>query len=267
VEAVRAALAALELHSVATGWRTAAVVTCPPDRLVELCRRAASLGLAAQPYDLRRRPLHGESPGQRQHRSDQPFTFEVVIGRPPVIAGLDRKLESASERARLLGAPECCADFAANAGKHRWIDATWPMAIASAPCRNLVVEASANPRSNICLRPLGVFPVFHAPCSFECPETKARASSLAELGRSIDLGPEMDWLEDILSWPTLWSALHGLAEVKNPILRMVTTTDATGERIEIRLRSHRSPLEGARGIRFPYRDDAAATAFPLRVAR
>jgi hypothetical protein len=268
VEAVRAALTALELHSVATGWRTAAVVTCPPDRLVELCRRASSLGLAAQPYELRQRPLHGEPSDQPQHRSDRPFTFGVVIARPPAIAGLDRKLASAWERARLVGAPDCCADFAANAWKDRWIDTTWPMAMASAPCRDLVVEASSNPRSNTCLRPLGVFPVFHAPCSFECPATQARAAHLAELGRSIGLGQEMDWLEDILSWPTLWSALHGLAEVKNPILRMVTTTDATGERIEIRLRSHRSPLERARGIRFPYRDAPATTAvFPLRVAR
>lgn len=262
LEAVRSALSTLELHSVATGSRTAALQICGPDRLVDLCRRASSLGLAAQPFDRRQFPLHGEPSEQSGYRPDRPFTFAVIVARPQQLTGLDEKLDAPLERANLLGAPGCCAGFLAETCGNGWLDPTWPMALRSGSSRDLVVDLPAHPGANTFLRPLGLYPVFHAPCSFECPETLARARSLLELGHSIDLGQEMNWLEEILSWPTLWSALHGIAEVKNPVLRLVTTTDATGEKIEIRCRSERYPLEGARGIHFPYRDGAGTTPSP-----
>jgi SAM-dependent methyltransferase len=63
----------------------------------------------------------------------------------------------------------------------------------------------------------------------------------------------MEWLLDMLSWPVEWSALHGIAEVRTPILKISTATDATAERLEVRRQGEGYPEEGARGLHFPYR--------------
>jgi hypothetical protein len=257
MEAVAAALSALELESVAAGARAAAISICPAEGLADLCQRAAARGLAIHPCERRR--FAGRS-----------VMFDVVVARPQRIPGLGDAVESARTRASLIGAPACCAEFLAATEKDGWLDSTWPAALRSGPSHDLVVQVSAGSSVNTLLRPLGVYPVFHAPCAFGCRETLASARGLLELGRSIHLEQEMEWLDEILSWPTLWSSLHGLAEVKSPILRMVTTTDATGERIEIRCLSDRYPAERASGIRFPYRDGGGstlATAVPLQIRR
>jgi hypothetical protein len=63
---------------------------------------------------------------------------------------------------------------------------------------------------------------------------------------------EMEWLEDILSWPAEWSALHGIAELKTPILKMTTRAEATAWKDVVRWNGSRYPDEGARGVNFPY---------------
>ena len=63
----------------------------------------------------------------------------------------------------------------------------------------------------------------------------------------------MDWLLDILSWPTEWSALHGIAEIKTPVLKGSVRTDATPNKYVVRRKGDTFPLEGAQGLNFPYR--------------
>jgi len=257
-EAVAGALATMELRSVAEGFRAAALRACAADGLVDLCRHAAALGLVAHPFDRRQLPLAGEPSAQFHYRPERPFAFAVLVTKRADLARLQEEIEDPSSRASLLGAPACCAGFVAEACRDGWLDPTWPMALKSGPLRDLVVDLASNPGSNTLLRPIGIYPVFHSPCSFGCPETVALWRGLGDLGRGAGLAEEMSWLEEILSWPTLWSALHGIAEIKNPVLRLVTTTDATGEKLEIRTRSDRYPTEGARGIHFPYRDASCA---------
>ncbi|WP_420399618.1 hypothetical protein [Flagellimonas sp.] len=60
------------------------------------------------------------------------------------------------------------------------------------------------------------------------------------------------WFE-ILSWPVEWSALHGIAEVKTPILKMIYNTDSTGTKYTIRLNSNTYPQNGLNGLLFPYK--------------
>jgi SAM-dependent methyltransferase len=73
------------------------------------------------------------------------------------------------------------------------------------------------------------------------------------LGREIGYRTEMDWIEEILSWPVSWSALHGIAEVKTPILKASTRSDATAREFVVRRHGHRTPAEAATGLRFPFR--------------
>jgi hypothetical protein len=63
----------------------------------------------------------------------------------------------------------------------------------------------------------------------------------------------MDWLPEILSWPIEWSALHRIAEIKTPVLKAFTRTDATPCKDTVRRQGDSYPLEGIRGLNFPHR--------------
>jgi 2-polyprenyl-3-methyl-5-hydroxy-6-metoxy-1,4-benzoquinol methylase len=100
---------------------------------------------------------------------------------------------------------------------------------------------------------MGPRTVPHLPCSFSCQATVAFADTLMAFGRGSGHGAEMDWLEEILSWPAQWSALHGIAEVKTPVLKASTRTDATAHEFIVRRHGHRLPAETAAGLGFPFR--------------
>jgi hypothetical protein len=63
----------------------------------------------------------------------------------------------------------------------------------------------------------------------------------------------MDWIEEILNWPASWSALHGIAQVKTPVLKVSTRTDATAHEFIVRRPGRRMPAEAAAGLSFPFR--------------
>jgi hypothetical protein len=63
---------------------------------------------------------------------------------------------------------------------------------------------------------------------------------------------EVGWIKQILSWPVEWSALHGIAEVKSPIIKIATRTDSTASKYVVRWTGTDYPDEGAVGLRFPY---------------
>jgi hypothetical protein len=60
----------------------------------------------------------------------------------------------------------------------------------------------------------------------------------------------------VLSWPVEWSGLHGIAEIKTPVLKISARTDATAEKYTVRWSGTGYPDEGATGLRFPYRAPA-----------
>ena len=63
----------------------------------------------------------------------------------------------------------------------------------------------------------------HLPCSFDCKET----AQIGEKNLSLLSSEAKDIGLEILSWPIEWSALHGVAEIKTPILKVSTRTDVT----------------------------------------
>jgi hypothetical protein len=81
--------------------------------------------------------------------------------------------------------------------------------------------------SNILLQSLGIRAAPHSPCSFDCRETVRLAEDLAAVAAASGYGEEYGWLSSILSWPVEWSALHGIAEIRTPIVKLCTPTDAT----------------------------------------
>jgi MoaA/NifB/PqqE/SkfB family radical SAM enzyme len=63
----------------------------------------------------------------------------------------------------------------------------------------------------------------------------------------------MDWLSEMLSWPFEWSSLHGIAEIRTPILKIAATTDAAAHKHTVQCKGDSYPEEGAAGVVFPYR--------------
>ena len=53
-----------------------------------------------------------------------------------------------------------------------------------------------------------------------------------------------------------WSGLHGIAEIKTPVLKISARTDATAQKYTVRWSGTGYPDEGATGLRFPYRAPA-----------
>ena len=68
-------------------------------------------------------------------------------------------------------------------------------------------------------------------------------------GRVIE---ELGWFRSLTRWPVAWSALHGIAEVRTPVLKLATNTDPTAERLDVRLHSDQAVERAAAGVTFPY---------------
>ena len=135
------------------------------------------------------------------------------------------------------------------------MDTTWPMAVATVGETNGEHEltVAGPPEGNILWRWMGARAVPHLPCRFDCAATVGLGRRLMEIGREGGHAEAMSWLGDILRWPVEWSALHGIAEVKTPVLKVSTRTDATPVKYVVRREGDRYPTEGARGLVFPYR--------------
>jgi len=247
----------LEVRSVVAGARPCCLVMTSPTHLTAHATQWLRLGLAGLPVAMFGASATYEARTTKPEPG-APVQYRVAVGRLPDLAQFGDAYAASNndEIGRLLGYPNCCSVFF----QQQWVqarfsDPTWPMALASgsrrATQRTAVVDAL--PEANVLWRWLGIRAVPHLPCSFCCAATQALGRRIVEVGRACGYREEMDWLLDLLSWPLEWSALHGIAEIKTPILKVSTTTDATAEKYVVRLAGAKYPAEGARGNEFPYR--------------
>lgn len=184
---------------------------------------SATLYVPGQPYNYRTVLVH-KNQADQWHNAWQ-TSDNVKIGQ-------------------LLGFPDCCIDFFQKYWvEQQFVDTTWPMSLGG----------TVGPKEcNILLRWLGVRAVSHLPCGFDCRPTYNIARTNIEWGYANGFSEEMQWLEEMLDWPLQWSALHGIAEVRTPILKISTRTDATGDLVEVNRQGYSYPQEGASGVKFPY---------------
>ncbi len=184
--------------------------------------------------------------------------YRIVIASAANIERWQRAWEADDQREvrTLQGYPDCCRDFFLDAWiKERFLDTSWPMAVNTAARKEVSpthYEVEGPPQCNILLRWLGVRAVPHLPCSFDCAATVQRAEQLLALGKEAGYTQELAWLQEMLEWPIEWSALHGIAEIKTPIVKIATLTDATPYKYVVRRRGQTYPAEGAHGLAFPY---------------
>jgi len=107
-------------------------------------------------------------------------------------------------------------------------------------------------RSNPIYHKLGLMPFFHFPCSFECEHTASLAEEFLKLGCTIGHCTEMDWLKEVLEWPVEWTLLHGIAELKTPVFKMISNAPSTAEKYTLRILGDQFPLFSETGLHFPY---------------
>ena len=173
-----------------------------------------------------------------------------------LLAGKSEAMEQAQvERsASALGTPDCCA---------RQAEQMRPLAFRSPEMALLLSSVpDAEPggfvvlpqvwETNLFWRGAGVSLLPHVPCSVGCERSKALARELLARMKQSGFYDEAEWLSEMLSWSLSWSALHGIAELKTPLFKACSSTDATAARYEIRLKGT-SPKDAPAGVGFPYR--------------
>ena len=246
----------IEWRAVVAGLRSCCITMASPEQFVQRAPRWAQNGLTALPLTMAGVAASYSSTSVAV-QAGKPFVFRMVLGSPKDVSRFKEAFDGSDDRAigELLGYPACCREFF----KRVWVDdamvdTTWPMAAATdgAEVRDALIEVSSPPKSNILWRWMGVRPVSHLPCSFACEATIELADRLIEVGRKHGFAEEMDWMLQILDWPVEWSALHGVAEIKTPILKVSTRTDATPCKYTVRYKGRSTPPEAAQGLRFPF---------------
>jgi hypothetical protein len=186
-----------------------------------------------------------------------------VIGGIRELAAFKRAWDDADQEAigSMLGYPPCCREFFRDVWvEHGMVDPTWPMAVASSgrESEQRMVEIGGPPQVNILWRWMGVRAVPHLPCRSDCAASIELADQMLTVGREAGLEEEVEWMLEILAWPLEWSALHGVAVIKTPVLKVTTMTDATPHAYVVRRAGTRFPRVGARGLEFPYRPSRRA---------
>jgi uncharacterized protein len=252
---IRKAWSEIEWLSVVRKVRPCAVTTADSEALVRRSAEWVGRGLTVLPFSM---ADAGDCPYQnivRRPQPGKPCAFRVVLGTVENASAFLRAFTAHDDDhiGHLLGYPSCCRAFF----RETWLtagltDTTWPMALGSATQRDgdRSVEVRGFWSLNMFWRWLGIRAVPHLPCSFACERSAEVAEELMNVARKEGYGTEIEWMKLILSWPVEWTALHGIAEIKTPLLKVATNTDVTSQRRMVSRRGDSYPIEGARGLAF-----------------
>jgi hypothetical protein len=170
----------------------------------------------------------------------------------------------------LLGYPKCCQTWYS---MHiRDIDAfepIWSMAERYVPACSAAndIEIVGASETNMLLRGIGLRRVFHLPCSTDCDASHALAASFSRLAESLGYLLETGWLEDVLSWPSEWSSVNGIAEIKTPLFKICSWSGLKNGKYRVRLRGSRYPNEAPAGLAFPFRTSSESSGLSSSFAR
>lgn len=261
---------AIERAAVADGVKPSTLQNVMPANLPEYTQRAAAAGLLAVPLGQVGAANRYSASG-RPVVAGEPWAYRVALTRADLAADWGTAWSKGDDETigRLLGFPPCCrAFFKTWWVDERWIDPTWPAAAAPyiyGGDQHEVTLAAGFAEANILGRWTGVRLVSHLPCSFSCGASIDIGKRMAAVGRLHGYTDEVDWIVEILSWPTQWTALHGIAEITTPVYRVSTRTDATAGRLVVQKHGTSYPREGASGNSFPF--ERRADVIPMTSLR
>jgi hypothetical protein len=251
--ALKIFLTTLELDMIVAGQRSAGLFSVPKAELDGFLAKATDRG-------LRTFEVTGDDEEVRFWNGNFNFAFhplsDFVVQVPNAPCSLENIWQEANRQALgpLFGVPPCCLRFLDEIGH---CDAMWAIAgRVSQPAPDRVVHlVGAAAQTARPLVAIGLRRTPHLCCSVSCTESETISGAVRSLASASEAGPDMiALLDEINSWPWEWSALHGIAELKTPILKLCTDTEATGLKYTVRFGGIGGayPPAGARGIQFPY---------------
>ncbi|MES0491415.1 MAG: radical SAM protein [Leptospirales bacterium] len=157
--------------------------------------------------------------------------------------------------------PECCREFQKSLEQNK-LDPLWYIINNTdneAPGKNKNQNEYTMDQHgglNILVWTLGLDLLGYWPCSCECEESQEKVRTLLSLtGANEEEDSDsqiLHWLKEILTWPMEWSSLHGITEIKTPVMKVITNTVATLEKLTVIFQGNHYPQEGATGLSFPY---------------
>jgi hypothetical protein len=259
---IRAALQDLTLESVSQGMRACGLIRADHGELDAVLRRCADNGIAVTTIEREASPKNTASVTANyalEELVSGPLpvgTAIAVVSRSATIENMNALLDrgAAAPVAALLGYPDCCARFLRELVGQRRLDATWSVAQSSGQGATdpSNISICAEPETNVLWAPLGIMAVPHIPCSFGCAASRQVGLEITNLARAMGYEAEIAWMQEILCWPVQWSALHGIAETKTPVLKMVARTDATAGKHTLDWQGAGRPESAAPGLSFPH---------------
>lgn len=256
LKAINEAWSVIEWKSVVAGVRPCALLTVSPDCYVNQASRWLTDGLIALPLTLYGAPRSYSVTALPYDGSRSPV-IRCVLGERDRVMEFSEAWGQSDDChiGQLLGFPKCCQNFFHDVWVHeQLIDTTIPMSVRSdgADASRDSISVVQDSKANILWRWLGLRFVPHLPCSFSCGDSIEFAERMERVGKDLDYADEMDWLAEILTWPVHWTALHGIAEAKTPILKFITRTDATASRFGVRYCGSGFPADVPSGLDFPF---------------
>ena len=232
LQAVRSALEELALQRALAGGGAFAV---RPASLETLRRTAAAQGRALQVL-----------------ADPAAAPFDTAFGRAGRRwLGVEGDSAPAAER---CGCAACAAVQAAAGAED---DPVWALALGASGARPSPdappLEIAADGVANPLLAPLGIAAAPGWPLAVDCPERARLADLMQAEGERAGHGEAMAWLRHMLAWPMSWSALHGIVEVKTPVVRYVRDTSYSAQLMSARWLGEATPARAAQGLGFPFR--------------
>ena len=260
IESYKKDFESIEIESVKQGYRKAALVFYSASTLAECSMEFVKDGLTIIPLDRVKNFMVGTSPYvanvSMASEDDTDALFRCLICQLKDFEEVKEAGNSDLEIGRVLGYPKCCREFFQDVWiDKQFIDTSWQMAVDPDDTEDLSVKEfeDVDARNNVLWRWMGIRAASHLPCSFNCEETKRigeeNLSLLSQENRDVGL--------EILSWPVEWSALHGIVEIKTPILKVSAKTDVTPTTYTVRLKSDKYPKRGISGVNFPFKNSAS----------
>jgi hypothetical protein len=245
IDRINQAFRNAEIEAVFQGHRRAALVNMNSMEFADVLIRTVNTSLLAVPIEMEASLADGGGPMNINH-------FTVLLSEVSVVGLLQDAIKQKDHQAmgQYLGYPDCCVSFYQ---QHQHMSSLlWPTAEQTAEDNKTDRELTGHAWLNPMLKVLGVRMISHWACSDHCQASLKMAAVNRQL--MIDDGQQqtVDWLEQMLSWPMKWSALHGIAEIRLPVARIAHNTDATPLNHTVTRTGAEQPEEGATGSGFPY---------------